>query len=267
MSFIDQTKIFYGSSAFLGILAIFYFGFEYLVALSPFTISVILLALFLGFLGFGLRREDNTAVLSYIFSAGAYIIGLFYTTGKFDFNSDQILLSLVTSSAVFAGLGYMITQKGFELEREQFKYGLIALAFLVGGLVAYDIASDPISHDYTLVDEVEVNESMTLGEVTTQKSGILPEESQRIRFQTCIYNTTGHPRGSSGFTSSVDTMRFGTFSETENIQVNTDMEHIDFEGKVPVEEGESDFRCRKIEEGPKIVVAQTGDEIPRMAYD
>lgn len=267
MSFIDQTKIFYGASAFLGILAIFYFGFEYLVALSPFTISFILFALFLAFLGFGLRREDNTAVLSYIFSAGAYIVGLFYTTGKFDFNSDQILLSLVLSSGVFAGLGYMITQRGFELEKEQFKYGLIALTVIVGGLVAYDIASEPVNYEYSLVDEVEINESMTLGEAKTQKTGLLPEESDGVRFQACIYNATGHPRGSSGFSSSAETMRFGTFSETENIRINTDMGRIGFEGTVPVEEGEPDFRCREIDEGPKVVVAQTGDEIPRIGYD
>lgn len=267
MSFVDQTKIFYGSSAFLGILAIFYFGFEYLVALSPFTISFILFALFLGFLGFGLRRQDNSAVLSYIFSAGAYIIGLFYTIGKFDFNSDRILLSLVLSSGVFAGLGYLVTQKGFEMEKKQFKYGLIALTVLVGGLVAYDIGSDPVSYEYSLVDEVEINESMTLGEATTQKTGLLPEESGGVRFQACIYNATGQPRASSGFSSSADTMRFGAFSETEDIQVNANMERLGFEGSVPVEEGEQDFRCREIDEGPKVVVAQTGDEIPRMVYD
>ncbi|MEF8880367.1 MAG: hypothetical protein V5A72_00870 [Candidatus Nanohaloarchaea archaeon] len=267
MSFVDQTKIFYGSSAFLGILAIFYFGFEYLVALSPFTISTILLGLFLAFLGFGLRREDNTAVLSYIFSAGAYIIGLFYTTGKFNFNSDQILLSLVTSSAVFAGLGYMITQKGFELEKKQFKYGLIALTVLIGGLVAYDIASDPISYDYSLANEVEINESMDIGDVTTRKTGVLPEEAEGVNFQACIYNSTGHPRGVSGFTSSSNTIRFGSLEKMEDIRIEIDEEDLGFEGVVPVEEGEADFRCRKIEEGPKVVVAQTGDEIPRIRYE
>lgn len=266
MSFIDQTKIFYGASAFLGVLAIFYFGFEYLVALSPFTISVILFTLFVAFLGFGLRREDNTAVLSYIFSAGAYIIGLFYTTGKFDFNSDQILLSLVVSSGVFAGLGYMITQKGFELEKDQFKYGLIALIVLVGGLVAYDIASDPISYDYSLEDEAEINQSMDIGDVTTTKTGLLPEETdRRVSFQACVYNETGHPRGTSGFTSSADTMRFGAFTETEDIRLRLDTEDLGVEGTVPIEEGEAGFRCREAESGPKIVVGQTGDEIPMIA--
>lgn len=267
MSFIDQTKIFYGASAFLGVLAIFYFGFEYLVALSPFTISVILFALFLAFLGFGLRREDNTAVLSYIFSAGAYIIGLFYTTGKFDFNSDQILLSLVLSSGVFAGLGYMITQKGFELEKDQFKYGLIAIAVIVGGLAAYDIVSEPISHEYSLTDEVQINDSMDLGDVTTTKTGLLPEETERVSFHACVYNGTGHPRGTSGFTSSAETMRFGSVSQTEDILVEIDTEDFEVEGAVSVEGGEPDFRCRKVDSGPKIVVAQTGDEIPRLAYD
>lgn len=265
MSFIDQTKIFYGASAFLGVLAIFYFGFEYLVALSPFTISVILFALFLAFLGFGLRKEDNTAVLSYIFSAGAYIIGLFYTTGKFDFNSDQILLSLVVSSGVFAGLGYMITQKGFELEKDQFKYGLITLMVVVGGLVAYDIASEPISHEYSLADEVQISDSMDIGDVTTSKTSLLPEERERVSFQACIYNATGQPRGTSGFTSSAETMRFGSFSETEDIEVEIDIEDLAVEGIVPIEQGESDFRCREIDSGPKIVVAQTGDEIPMIS--
>ena len=267
MSFVDQTKIFYGSSAFLGILAIFYFGFEYLVALSPLTISIILSALFLSFLGFGLRREDNTAVLSYIFSAGAYIIGLFYTTIKFEFNSDQILLSLILSSGVFAGLGYLITQKGFELEKNWFKYGLIALTVLVAGLLIYDVSSDPIEYEYSLVNEVEINDSMVLGNYTVTKTSFLPEESNTISFQACIYNQTGHPRESSGFANSPNMMKLGGRSHSGDIAVEIDVDNLDFEGLVPVEEGEADFRCRKIDSGPKIVMAQTNDEIPRMAYD
>ncbi|MFP4038317.1 MAG: hypothetical protein ACLFTA_00860 [Candidatus Nanohaloarchaea archaeon] len=251
MTFIDQTKIFYGASAFLGVLAIFYFGFEYLTALSPFTITSILFALFLGFLGFGIRRDGNTAVLSYIFSAGAYIIGLMYMTGKFGFSSDQIMVSLTFSSAVFAGLGYLVTQKEFQLEKKQFLYSLIALTVMVGGLAAYDIVSEEAEYSSSFVDSVEMNETVDIGEATVEKKGFLPEESEGLRIQSCLYNATGHPVDSSGFSTDFDTMKFGRFSEAQRIEIR--LRDTEIEGDVPVERAETDSRCEKIEEGPKIV--------------
>lgn len=270
MAFIDQTKIFYGASAFLGILAIFYFGFEYLVALSPFTISIILFALFLAFLGVGIKKEENTAVLSYIFSAGAYIIGLMYTTGKFNFNSDQIMLSLVFSSGLFAGLGYLITQREFELEKEQFMYGLAAITVIVGGLIVYDIASDPVRYDYSIVDEVEINDSMVVGEVTVEKTSYLPQESRSPDFHVCAYNSTGVPRrGFSAVSESVDTMQFGKISETVELEANIDTEDLNIEGNVPVEEAQNGYGCEEIEDGAaKLVVIRTSEDIlMSRAYD
>ena len=60
-------------------------------------------------------------------------------------------------------------------------------------------------------------------------------------------------------------MRFGAISQTEDIEVEIDTEDLGVEGTVPVEEGDSGFRCREVDSGPKIVVAQTGDDIPMIA--
>ena len=267
MAFISQDKIFYGASAFLGILAILYFGFEYLVALSPFTISVMLFSTFAAFLGIGLDRSGNSSVLSYIFSSGAYVVGLFYTIGKFDLGENGIMFGLAVSSAVFAGLGYMITQKDFSPERDQLKYIALVIAVMVGGLVIYDSGSDEVFHEHSLVEEVELNESITLGQVKTKKPGILPRESSNARFMVCAYNETGIPQSSSGFSSSADTMKFGSILETENITVDLDMEDFEFEGPVSVEEGSESFRCTERDEGPVIVVTRTDTEAPVMEYD
>ena len=249
MTFIDQTKIFYGSSAFLGILAIFYFGFEYLVALSPFTISTILFALFLGFLGLGLRKEENTAVLSYIFSAGAYIIGLFYTTGKFEFSSDPFLLSLIVSSGLFAGLGYLITQKEFELTSDQFKYGLIILTIIIGGLVVYDVGSSGVDHRYYIQDSVEMAEEVTIGEVTTEKSSLLPREregySPGMSFQACVTGNSTE-RISSNFYTETDTMVFGSVDAREDIVLDFRGRDVEGLGTIPIEVVEDQrFGCRE----------------------
>ena len=257
MAFISQDKIFYGASAFLGILAILYFGFEYLVALSPFTISVMLFATFGAFLGIGLDRSGNSSVLAYIFSSGAYVVGLFYTIGKFDFGENGVMFSLAASSAIFSGLGYLITQKDFSPERDQLKYIAMAIAVLLGGLIIYDASSDGVFHEQSFVDEVEVSESMTLGQVTTEKPGILPRESSNSRFMICAYNETGVPQRSPGFSSSADTMRFGQVSDTENITVELDAQDFDVEGSVPVEEGSESFRCTERDEGPVIVLTRT----------
>lgn len=259
MGFIDQKKIFYGLSAFLGVLAIFYFGFEYLVSLSPFTISVILFAMFAGFLVSGLAVKQNSRSLAFLFSAGSYLVGLLYTMGRFSFNSDQILVSLIVSSAVFAAAGYVITNRLLEPDRKQVLYFLVSLFLIVGGLIVYDTVSGDVSYSYDIVDEAELTETMEIGEVVTEKDSFLPYYNEQFTLNGCFYNETGDiQRGVSGFSTETETMNFGHMAETENIELeltlsslDTNLSSVDIE----VQEDGNRYRCdRTVDNGGKMVV-------------
>lgn len=254
MPFISQEKIFYGASSFLGILALIYFGFEYLVALSPFTISTILFSVFAAFLGIGLRSAGNSSVLAYVFSAGAYIVALFYTMGSFGFGSDGILLSLIVSSSVFAGLGYLITQKDFSPTNNQVKKAGIALLILVAGLILYDVGSADVSYEYSLGEQVEISENINLGDLTVSKTSFLPYDSDSPSFSGCLYNETGdRQRTGAYFNSETDTLRFGPLQKTEEIVMEFDIERVKVDGEVPVEEL-GDSRCPESTEGSKLII-------------
>lgn len=267
MAFIGQDKIFYGASAFLGLLAIIYFGFEYLVALSPFTISAILFSVFLLFLGLGLRagRGRNSAVLAFIFSAGSYVVALFYTMSQFSFGSNPVLVSLILSSGLMAAIGYLVTQKEFEFEKKQFKYGLVFLTILVGGLVAYDIGSGEVNHSYILEDEFTVAEEVSIGEVTAEKNSFLPYKSSGVNFNACLYNETGGRQPvRTGFSSDIETMKFGSVEETQDITMELGLEELGMEGTYPIEESdESTVRCPQEAEGAKMLVTVSGDNLER----
>lgn len=264
MAFISQDKIFYGASAFLGLLAIIYFGFEYLVSLSPFTISSILFSTFLALLGLGLYIGGNTSILAYIFSAGAYIVGLFYTMSVFDFGSNPVLISLIVSSGLFASLGYLVTQREFRPEKMHLKYGALALIILLGGLIAYDVGSENVSHEYFLENEADITETVDVGEVTTVKDSMLPYNSESLSFNVCVYNQTGQMNYDSFLGTEVDTMRFGNVMETEDLKFELDGEHVEPMENVPVEEIDARRCDRNIEEGPQIKVSTpSADNIQR----
>ena len=269
MAFISQEKIFYGASSFLGILAIIYFGFEYLVALSPFTISIILFSVFATFLGLGLRSGGNTSVLAYVFSAGSYLVALFYTMGRFGFSSDGIMVSLIASSGIFAGLGYLVTQKEFSPTNNQVKKTITALLILVAGLILYDVGSGNISYDYELESEVEISESIDAGDLIVSKSSLLPYDSDGVSFSGCLYNETGdRQRAGSFFRSEIDTMKFGNLEETEDITFEFDMERVNIQGTVPVEEQEAEGCPREVDGAKLIVDSNLGSgELLRRSYD
>lgn len=256
MAFVSQDKIFYGASAFLGLLAIIYFGFEYLVSLSPFTISFILFSVFATLLGSGLYTKENTSVLLYIFSAGAYVVGLFYTMSVFDFGSNPVLIALIVSSALFAGIGYLVTQKDFRPEKRQLKIAGIALVLTLSLLIAYDVGSSDVEYSYFISDEVEITDELNIGVFNTESSSYLPRSSSSQNFQGCIYNGTGHLQiqGGAVFSSEAETMNFGPTSKQEDIVFEIESEEIAVEGPLPVEV-EEDFRCsREIEGSSKIIV-------------
>lgn len=153
---IDDSWLLYGLGAFLGVLAIAYFGHELILGLSPTVKSFILLSGSLIFLVAG--EYVSAGILRtalYIFSSFSYLIFLTYTVLRFNLGSGQVFLVLAVSSDAFIGLGYFRGQRESLLQREDAKKLAAATAFLVFALVAFDVTGE--EPDYSLELEQEVN--------------------------------------------------------------------------------------------------------------
>lgn len=260
MQFVDRSKVLYGGAALLGVLTVVYFGFEYLANLSPFTISFVLFSLFGGLLLVGLNREGNGESLSYILSFGSYLTGLSYIIDTFEFNSNQTLISLIFSTTLFVLIAYLVTDKEIGISNKDLKKALVVLIVAVSLVSAYDAVSKDIAYDYELVDEVELQERITVGVYTVQKNDALPRETESKSLGFCIYNEQKKEvaRTSDHFGSGM--LGFGQQTKEENIELNTRLDRL--EG---LQEGETleirsvEGRCP--EEAGKGVVLEENREV------
>ncbi|MFO7794034.1 MAG: hypothetical protein R6V35_03600, partial [Candidatus Nanohaloarchaea archaeon] len=181
---------------------------------------------------------------------------------------DGIMLSLIVSSGIFAGLGYMVTQKEFSPTNNQVKKAGIALLILLVGLILYDVGSGNVSYDYELKQEITVSENIDAGDLMVSKNSVLPYDSEGASFSGCLYNETGdRQRTGAYFSSETDTMKFGNLQETEDIQFEFDMERVDVGDTVPVEEVEGE-RCPDTTNESKLIVDSNidSDEVLRRRY-
>ncbi len=184
----DYSRIFYGASAFFAVLAVLYFGFEYIQDLSPFTIAAVLFAVFASTLVAGVSREARgVKLVSYLVSAGSYLGFLIYINGRFLRTSDGTLASLLFSAVLFSAIGYTLTNKQEYIpNRDQALKIVAGIGAVLALLVAYDAAAVDAEYDLTLEEEVEMLEGENkFGELEIRKSGYLHADIERQRFSVC----------------------------------------------------------------------------------
>lgn len=154
---LDESKLLYGLGAFLGIVAIIYFGQELILDLSPTVKSLILVSSTVMFLGAAEYTKHATLKSSfYVFSAFSYLSFLVYIFARFQFSSGQVFLVLAASSGVFIGLGYLRSEKGYTVDREQARKVLGAVLALVVLAVVFDVAGAQPEYSLELRENVEV---------------------------------------------------------------------------------------------------------------
>jgi hypothetical protein len=192
---IDESKLLYGLGAFLGIVAIIYFGHELILDLSPTIKSFILLSGTVMFLGAAeYVRQDILKSSFYIFSAFSYLSFLVYMFARFSFNSEQIFLILAASSAVFIGLGYLRSEKEYEVSRDQARKVLGAVMILVALAVVFDVLGAQPEYNLELHETVEVveGEEFEIGMLEIQNDFLLSRNVDTPTFRGCIFIEESH---------------------------------------------------------------------------
>lgn len=191
---IDESKLLYGLGAFLGIMAIIYFGYELILDLSPTIKSFILLsgaAVFIG--GAEYVRQGLMKSSFYIFASFSYLSFLMYMFVRFSFGSEQIFLILAASSAVFIGLGYLRSEKGFNLARGQAKKFVAAVLVLVAILMVFDVLGSQPEYTLELENSVEIvkGEEVTLGEIVVRNDFLFSRNLEMPTFRGCVFVQEG----------------------------------------------------------------------------
>ena len=191
---IDESKLLYGLGAFLGIVAIIYFGHEIILDLSPTVKSFILLSSTVMFLGSAEYVKHGILKSSfYIFSAISYLSFLLYIFARFSFTSEQIFLILAASSAAFIGMGYLRSEKGYEVTRDQAKKVLGALMILVALAVVFDVVGAQPEYNLELNERVEVNagEEFEIGVLEIKNDFPLSRNVDAPIFRGCMFIEEG----------------------------------------------------------------------------
>lgn len=235
---IDSSLIFYAVSAFFTVIALVYFGYEYIAHLSPFTISSILFSAFTISLLIGSTREFiGFKILSYLVSAGAYLVFYAYTAARFFSTSDQIMASLVLSAVLFTGIGYLFTNRRDLLPDKSRVYKVSAgLVILVLVLVTYNIGMVSYDYELNLENEVQINEgSNIIGESKITKTGYLPIDIDTERVTFCFGTNESNERFGA---SSVGGYMTGFSPETETEEVDMRISERSLEEADNLEEGE-----------------------------
>lgn len=191
---IDESKLLYGLGAFLGIVAIIYFGYELILDLSPTIKSFILLsgaAVFIGAAEY--VRQGLMKSSFYIFASFSYLSFLMYTFVRFSFSSEQIFLILALSSAVFIGLGYLRSEKGFNLTKNQAKKVVAVILVAVSVLVVIDVLGPQPEYSLELDDSVEVVKGgeVKIGELVVKNDFLFSRNLETPSFRGCMFIQEG----------------------------------------------------------------------------
>lgn len=189
---IDQSRVLYGLGGFLGVISILYFGQELILNLSPTIKSFILLLGTAGFLSAGEYVGHKTLKSSfYIFSAFSYLSFLVYTIFKFQLGSGSTFLLLAFSSAVFIGLGYLRSGKGYEMKRDRARFILSVVIAVVALVMVLDVVGPQPQYSLELEEEVEVveGEEFQVGVLEIRNDFLLSRGVEVPTYRGCLGDT------------------------------------------------------------------------------
>jgi len=193
----DESKLLYGLGIFLGIASILYFGQQIILDLSPAVKASILLsaaAVFIG--GAEYFRHGILRFSFYGFSTFSYLSFLTYLFARFQFSSEEVFLMLAASSAVFLGLGYLKSEKGYSLKRVQAKKFIGAVAVIIVVLIVFDVTGAQPEYSVELNEKVQVTEGeeYEIGVLEIRNDFPVSRNTEEKRFTGCIATRGDHRR-------------------------------------------------------------------------
>lgn len=267
---IDESRIFYGLGAFLGVVSILYFGHELIFDLSP-TVKTVLLLSGTGIFLAASDIVENGLLKSsfYIFSAFSYLVFLLYMFARFEFTSGQVFTVLAVSSAVFTGLGYIRSGSEKNFSKENSKKVLGALIAVLAVLVILDVTGAQPEYETSFKDDVRIaqGQEFSVGVLEVRNDFLLSRNIDLPVFQGCVSKSAGaQPRSiyispdSSGIIGGAEEK---TFNLTEELNSRPD-ENVTFTGNYTVKQGECP---EKLENSTIYVQESNGNSLIRSAVD
>lgn len=231
---LDYSKVFYAASALFAVLAVLYFGFEYIQNLSPATISLIIFAIFATtFLKGTETNNRGVKLLYYLLSTGSYLVFIIYINARLIDTDNGVLASLILSAIIFAAIGHLVTKRQDLIpNQKQIKKITIATAILLTLITLYDGAATGYEHEYQLEEQVQFqeNQETLIGQIQTSKHGYLPLDVERQRATYCTTNGTVN-MGLGGTSYGGYQTTFAPETRTENLTVQNRhrLEEIDLD--------------------------------------
>lgn len=195
---IDESRMLYGLGAFLGVIAILYFGQELVLDLSPTVKSFILFSATVAFIS-GAEYSDQSTLRSafYLFSAFSYLSFLVYIFLRFSFSSGQIFLILVSSSIAFMILGYVRSEDLYDLDDQQAEKAIATVAAFIAIAVVFDVGGPQPEYSLELKDSVEVgeNQEIKFGELEVRNDFALSRNIDVPTYGGCLAVSPEKVRG------------------------------------------------------------------------
>ena len=229
---IDESRMLYGLGAFLGVVAILYFGQEIILGLSPTIKSFILFSASVFFLGAAeYVRQGLLRTSLYFFSVFSYLSFLVYIFMRFSFSSEETFLILALSSIAFIALGYLKSEREYELDQDQSRKLLGVIAALVALTIVFDVMGAQPEYELELKDSVEVveGERTYFGQLVIKNDFLLSRNVEASSYQGClfaedydrgVYLSPDAPDLISGDTTSRFNLTDTIVSRTENVTVS-----------------------------------------------
>ncbi len=189
----DDSWFLYGTGALLGVISILYFGLGLIFDLSPTVKSAVLICSSAAFLLSGELTDSKLLRNSVnLFSGVTYLSFLIYVILRFKPSESSIFGLLAISSVIFTAIGYLRSQKGFELGDGNSKKLLTGLGVFLALILVFDVTGAQPEHELELKEEVSVNNSeVVLGDLTVANRFPLSRNIELPEYDGCLaYNQT-----------------------------------------------------------------------------
>jgi hypothetical protein len=257
---IDESRMLYGLGAFLGVIAILYFGQELILDLSPAVKSFILFSATAAFIS-GAEYSDQPTLRSvlYLFSAFSYLSFLAYIFLMFGFSSVQIFMILASSSMAFMLLGYVRSEELYYLTDRKAEKFIAAVVALIAIAVVFDVAGAQPEYSLELKDSVEVveNQQVVFGELEVRNDFALSRNIDVPTYGGCLSASDNRVRGvyvSPEATDMIEGDSTLSFNLTDSFRSRPD-ENTGLSGSYIVQRGE----CPDNPETGIIYIDESGD--------
>lgn len=265
----EVGQISYVIGILFGIVTILFFGREVAPNLSPTVKSIILLTAFFAFLVAGsLSRSGILEKILFVLGAVSYIAFLSYTISTFGFGVNEAFLSMVLSSLLFIGIGYLGGRE-LGIGKSWKKTVLAGLLIFILGLTSIDVLgaqptySLEVQEDFNPAEAYGDGSEAKIGAVIVKNDFVFSRFADPPKCQACLYTPEKHE-------VYLSYSEWGSFlvggGETREVDISVRIavelgqqgppEYLEDIGSVPIEVAEN---CPESAEEPKLVVATGGE--------